>query len=131
MVPGAPTVGMPNSSSKIVAPVNVPLPPMATRPSMPLLTSWSKACWRPSLVMNFWLRADLRMVPPFWTVLETEAESSLHKLALDHAAVAAHNAVYLNAVVDSGAHHGPNAAFMPGASPPLVKTAILFIIIKL
>jgi hypothetical protein len=79
---------MPNSSSKIMAPVKVPLPPMATRPSMPLFTVGRKPAAGLPWVMNFWLRADLRMVPPFCTVFDTEAESRADKLAFNHAAVA-------------------------------------------
>ena len=52
MVPGRPIIGRSNSSEKICAPVNVPSPPMQTKPSTPACFKLRNAFLRPSFIIN-------------------------------------------------------------------------------
>jgi hypothetical protein len=52
----------------------------------------------------------------------------LINFAIDQSVKSSAYAVYLHTFVHSGSDHCPMAAFMPGASPPLVKTPIFFML---
>ena len=80
IVPGTPITFTPNSSAKILAPVNVPSPPIHTKASIPFFWHCSKAFCLPSSVLNSLERAERRMVPPKLMILLTERGPILVKL---------------------------------------------------
>ena len=65
-------IGILYSSSKIIAPVKDPSPPMTIRESILFLIKFSKAFFLPALVLNSRDRADFKIVPPLLIILLTD-----------------------------------------------------------
>ena len=125
MVPGIPIQGMP-FKERARAPMKEPSPPMMTRPSIPSSLQTPTACICPSSVLNSLQRAVSSMVPPRCSTFETERMfisdispliNPLYPLRIPMTCI-----FFLIAVLTTAR----TAAFIPGASPPLVKTPMTF-----
>ena len=118
---------IPCSSASFKAPVNEPSPPMTMSASMSLSRRFFAAFERPSGVLNSWERALFRNVPPSARICFTlEDESSIMSFSImpsyprktPKTLLPWYKAVLTTARI---------AAFIPGASPPEVRTAMLLI----
>ena len=129
IVAGMPTTrrDMPASAAcreRARAPRKVPSPPMATMPSNPSRRQVARALARPDSSINSKLRAVYRMVPPLlmmWLTLEAFiCTKSLLIRPFQPRRMPTQPMPRLVAARTTAR----TAAFMPGASPPLVRTPI-------
>ena len=126
MVPGTPIAGIPLRDSAC-APRKLPSPPHTIRPSSPMYCALSAACCRPSSVSISRQRAVYSMVPPFEMMPSTlrAPNSTMSPLISPrYPRRMPRQEMPYAAVVRTTAR---TTAFMPGASPPLVRTPILLI----
>ena len=132
MVAGIPTTRRPYPAAaacrdRASAPRKVPSPPMATMPSSPSRRQVERALSRPASVMNSSLRAVYRIVPPLsmiWlTLVAPSCTKSLVIRPFQPLRMPTHSMPQSWAVRTTAR----TAAFIPGASPPLVSTPIRWI----
>ena len=124
MVPGIPIVFIPCSSSRSIAPVNEPLPPITTSESIPYLSNVDLAFILPSFVLNSRHLADFRNVPPLLTILFTPRALSFTKSSLINPSYPLYTPKHSILLNTADLTTALMAAFIPGASPPDVKTPI-------
>ena len=126
MVPGTPMVLIPKAAS-LWAPRKEPSPPITTIPSIPCFRQISAPFFWPSSVINSLHRAVYKNVPPRFRISHTLAapkstisssRSPAYPFWIPFTRQPSVTAVRTTALT---------AAFIPGASPPLVSTPIVLI----
>ncbi len=126
IVDATPTTGKPRLDSSQL-PACEPFPPMTTRASMPasFIALILRIC--PSSVLNSGQRALPRIVPPLCSTPPTSRGPSSWNFPLMRPSYPPRTP-YTSHPNDRPVRVTARiAAFIPGASPPLVRTAILFI----
>src|SRR3954471_5413506 len=126
MVEGTPTTAKPSFASAW-EPVCEPLPPMTTSASIPFLLRLERAFERPSGCVNFGERALPSMVPPCCTMPPTSRAASGRRGAGTRPRLAPAEPLCTPnpppPLASAPRVTARTAAFIPGASPPLVRTA--------
>src|ERR687895_1550265 len=132
MVEATPTTLNPSFSSA-PEPVCEPLPPMTTSASTPRLARFASALARPERSLNSGLRALPSTVPPCCTMPPTSRALRGSRALATRPAKPLRTPNTSQPWASAPRVTARTAAFMPGASPPLVKTAIFFkpVILKL
>ena len=125
-----PITGNPNCESSY-APACVPLPPMMTSASILSSSKFRSARARPSGVLNSCERALPRNVPPNWMTPPTSRARSRTRLPKIRPSYPSRTPNIFISLSHPARTTARIAAFIPGASPPLVKTAIRFIAYKI
>src|SRR5450830_2051384 len=110
------------------APICEPFPPITTSPSTPRALRTPSACSRPSDVLNASHRALPRIVPPCWMIPPTSRGPSGVNSPPRSPAKPCRTPQTLHPSARPARTTARIAAFMPGASPPLVRTAMLLIV---
>src|SRR5664280_280596 len=101
---------------------------MTTRQSMPRALRTPSACSRPTAVLNASQRALPRIVPPCWMMPPTSRGPSGESSPPRSPAKPWRTPKTLQPCAIPARTTARIAAFMPGASPPLVRTAMLLIL---
>src|ERR1039458_3654350 len=101
---------------------------MTTRQSMPRALRTPSACSRPTAVLNASQRALPRIVPPCWMMPPTSRGPSGESSPPRSPAKPCRTPQTLHPSAIPARTTARIAAFMPGASPPLVRTAMLLIV---
>ena len=104
-----------------------PLPPITIRPSIARVARIARARSRTSRWWNSLQRAEPRIVPPSRRMPGDVARPELDERVVEQAAIAALDAEDSAPAARPTSVAARIAAFMPGASPPLVRIAIRFI----
>src|SRR3954466_8067415 len=125
MVEGTPTTGK-SSRARLAEPDWEPLPPITTRAPMPRLFGVASASARPEGSANSGQRALPSTVPPIWMMPPTSRAASGSRLLASSPAKPLRRAKPPQPRARPPRVTARTAAFMPGASPPLVRTAIFF-----
>jgi hypothetical protein len=92
-----------------MAPVKVPLPPIGHQALDAVVYQLVESLLPPFLGHELLAAGRLENGAAFLHGVRYRGRIQTHELALNHATVAAHNAVYLNAVIRGRAHYGPNS----------------------
>src|SRR5262249_35952397 len=107
-------------------PVCEPLPPITTSASTPRAARLARARARPWASLNSGLRALQRTVPPCWMMPPT-SRAARRSMAPDTSPAKPLRTPNTSQPLASAPRvTARTAAFIPGASPPLVRTAIFF-----
>src|SRR5450759_4395383 len=101
---------------------------MTTRQSMPRALRTPSACSTPTAVLNASQRALPRIVPPCWMMPPTSRGPSGESSPPRSPAKPWRTPKTLQPCANAARTTARIAAFMPGASPPLVRTAMLLIL---
>jgi len=118
-----------HSVRNMEAPVRLPSPPIIINPSIPWFTRFFAAFRRPSLVLNSWQRAVPIIVPPRCKIPPTDSQVISLIISPPSTIPWYPSLIPYTSIPRSRATRTTDliAAFMPGASPPLVRIPILFI----
>src|ERR1035437_3682380 len=122
IVEATPTTGNPAFAS-MFAPICEPFPPITTSPATPRALRTPSACSRPSGVLNASHRALPRIVPPCWMIPPTSRGPSGTSSPPRRPAKPWRTPETVHPCAMPARTTARIAAFMPGASPPLVRTA--------
>ena len=118
--PGMPMIWPRQTFAKSIAPRNVPSPPMSTSASTPSFWRLRAAFLCPFNVRNSVDRAVFKMVPPRWMAFETERASISWNCSCRMPSYPRLNPSTRKPCPRAMRVTERMAAFMPGASPPLV-----------
>ncbi len=130
MVQGIPIVGTPALESSL-APFNVPSPPKTIKPSMEKTSRTFKAFLKPFSVLNSSDLAERSMVPPLCIISATEERFISNISPLIKPLYPCLIPITLKLLYIPVLTTALMAAFIPGASPPLVNTPMVFILFPL
>ena len=125
IVPGTPIVLIPCCAS-LLAPLKEPSPPITTIPSIPCLRQISAPFFWYSSCLNSRQRAVYKIVPPVWIISDT-VRLFISKISSSKSPAKPRRIPFtFNPFEIPVRTTARIAAFIPGASPPLVKTPIVF-----
>ena len=122
IVPGKPIHGMSYSSAKIRAPVREPFPPITISASIASRFNVSNAFFLPAAVSNSLERAVRRIVPPVWMILLTSSVVKRFTSPFIRPSYPRYIPFTLKPLQMALRVTARMAAFIPGASPPEVRT---------
>ena len=124
IVPGRPIVLIP-SVANFCAPLKEPSPPITTNPSIPCFLQMSAAFFCTSGSMNSKHLAVCKIVPPRWMISDTLCASISMISSCKSPAYPRLIPLTFLPLAIACRTTARMAAFIPGASPPLVKTPIV------
>ena len=124
MVPGIPTALIPRFAS-FCAPAKEPSPPITTRPSIPCFLQISAAFFCPSSVLISAQRAVYRIVPPRPMISDTSFAVISMISSFSNPSYPFRIPFIFSPLLSPRRTTARIAAFIPGASPPLVNTPMV------